>query len=76
MTKGLYPEIAKDFDTTGSKVERAIRHALDVAWNKGKAQQFNELLGVTAFSENERPTNSEFIALVADRLMLQEAIIS
>ncbi len=76
MTKGLYPEIAKDFDTTGSKVERAIRHALDVAWNKGKSQQFNELLGVTAFSENERPTNSEFIALVADRLMLQEAIIS
>lgn len=75
MTKKLYPEIAKDFDTTGSKVERAIRHALDVAWNKGKSQQFNELLGVSAFTENDRPTNSEFIALVADRLMLQDAIV-
>lgn len=75
MTKALYPEIAKDFDTTGSKVERAIRHALDVAWNKDKSRHFNELLGVTAFSENERPTNSEFIALVADRLMLQDSIV-
>lgn len=76
ITKELYPLVAEEYVTTPSKVERAIRHALEVAWNKGKAQRFNELLGVQAFNDNERPTNSEFIALVADRLMLREASAS
>lgn len=74
ITKELYPLIAEEFSTTPSKVERAIRHALEVAWNKGKAQHFNDLLGVDAFTDDERPTNSEFIALVADRLMLRKAL--
>lgn len=70
VTKRLYPMIGERFNTSASKVERAIRHAIEVAWNKGKIESFNALFGVHAYSENERPTNSEFIALIADRLIL------
>ena len=75
VTKELYPRIGKKYDTTASKVERAIRHAIEVAWNRGKTSVFNEMLGVEAFTANEKPTNSEFMALIADRLMLQNYIL-
>ena len=75
VTKELYPRIGKKYDTTASKVERAIRHAIEVSWNRGKTSVFNEMLGVEAFTANEKPTNSEFMALIADRLMLQNYIL-
>lgn len=75
VTKELYPRIGKKYDTTPSKVERAIRHAIEVAWNRGRTSVFNDMLGVEAFTANEKPTNSEFMALIADRLMLQNYIL-
>ncbi len=72
ITKKLYPTIGEKFGTSASKVERAIRHAIEVAWNKGRIESFNALFGVKIYSENEKPTNSEFIALIADRLLLDE----
>ena len=75
VTKELYPRIGKKYDTTASKVERAIRHAIEVAWNRGKTSVFNDMLGVEAFTANEKTTNSEFMALIADRLMLQNYIL-
>lgn len=68
ITKELYPEIAKKFNTTASKVERAVRHAIDVAWNRGKIKNMNEIFGIEIFSPNEKPTNGEFVALMADRI--------
>lgn len=70
ITKKLYPAIGEKFNTSASKVERAIRHAIEVAWNRGRIESFNALFGVRAYGENEKPTNSEFIALIADRLLL------
>lgn len=70
ITKKLYPMIAERFNTDASKVERAIRHAIEVAWNKGKFEVFNSLFGVNAYTQYDKPTNSEFIALIADRLLL------
>jgi len=70
VTKRLYPMIGEKYNTSASKVERAIRHAIEVAWNRGKIEAFNALFGVNAYSESDRPTNSEFIALIADRLLL------
>lgn len=70
VTKRLYPSIGKKFSTSSSKVERAIRHAIEVAWNKGRIESINALFGVRAYTQNEKPTNSEFIALIADRLLL------
>ena len=70
ITKKLYPSIATKFDTTASKVERAIRHAIEVAWNRGKIENINSLFGVTVYSSNEKPTNGEFIALVADKMLM------
>ena len=70
ITKKLYPAIGEKFGTSSSKVERAIRHAIEVAWNRGRVESFNALFGVKIYGENEKPTNSEFIALVADRLLL------
>lgn len=70
VTKRLYPSIGKKFSTSASKVERAIRHAIEVAWNKGRIESINALFGVRAYTQNEKPTNSEFIALIADRLLL------
>lgn len=71
ITKKLYPSIAQKFDTSSSKVERAIRHAIEVAWNRGKIENINSLFGVRVYSDNEKPTNGEFIALVADKMLLE-----
>ena len=70
ITKKLYPSIAEKFDTSASKVERAIRHAIEVAWNRGKIENINSVFGLTIYSNNEKPTNGEFIALVADKMLL------
>ena len=72
VTKRLYPEIARKYDTTPSKVERAIRHAIEVAWNRGRIEAINSVFGVKVYIGAERPTNSEFIALVADKLVFEE----
>ena len=72
ITKCLYPEIAKRFGTTSSKVERAIRHAIEVAWNRGKIENINNLFGTKIYTANEKPTNGEFIALIADKMLLDE----
>lgn len=71
ITKQLYPTIAKEFSTTPSRVERAIRHAIEVAWSRGQVETLSELFGYTINSNKGKPTNSEFIALIADRLRLQ-----
>jgi two-component system response regulator (stage 0 sporulation protein A) len=71
ITKKLYPEVAGKFNTTPSKVERAIRHAIEVAWNRGKIENINSLFGVRVYGHNEKPTNGEFIALVADKMLLE-----
>ena len=73
ITKRLYPEVAGRFDTSASKVERAIRHAIEVAWNKGKIENINQIFGVKVYSGNEKPTNGEFIALVADKMLIESA---
>lgn len=72
ITKCLYLEIAKRFGTTSSKVERAIRHAIEVAWNRGKIENINNLFGTKIYTANEKPTNGEFIALIADKMLLDE----
>lgn len=71
ITKQLYPSIAKQYQTTPSRVERAIRHAIEVAWNRGKPEVMNELFGYTISSGKGKPTNSEFIAMIADKIRLQ-----
>ncbi len=73
ITKKLYPKIGEKFDTTPSKVERAIRHAIEVAWNRGRIESINSILGVRAYVGAEKPTNGEFIALVADKMLLEKA---
>ncbi len=71
ITKILYPSIAKRFQTTPSRVERAIRHAIEVAWNRGKMETLDQLFGYTINTGKGKPTNSEFIALIADKIRLQ-----
>lgn len=71
ITKQLYPEIAKSYNTTASRVERAIRHSIEVAWSRGKPEIMNEIFGYTIHTGKGKPTNSEFIAMVADRIRLQ-----
>ena len=71
ITKILYPSIAKKFQTTASRVERAIRHAIEVAWNRGRMDTIDELFGYTINAEKGKPTNSEFIALIADKIRLE-----
>ena len=71
ITKELYPEIAKAYKTTSSRVERAIRHSIEVAWTRGKPQTMNEVFGYTINTGKGKPTNSEFIAMVADRIRLK-----
>ena len=73
VTKILYPEIAKKFGTTPSRVERAIRHAIEVAWNRGKIENINSVFGIKVYSTNDKPTNGEFIALVADKMLVEGA---
>jgi len=67
ITKELYPGIAKRYGTSSSKVERAMRHAIEVAWNRGRLDVTNQLLGVTLFNERDKPTNGEFISLIAEK---------
>lgn len=71
ITKLLYPAIAKKFQTTSSRVERAIRHAIEVAWSRGRMETLDALFGYTVNHGKGKPTNSEFIALIADRIRLQ-----
>ena len=71
ITKILYPTIAKKFQTTPSRVERAIRHAIEVAWSRGRMETLDEMFGYTINTGKGKPTNSEFIALIADRIRLQ-----
>lgn len=71
ITKQLYPGIAQRYQTSASKVERAIRHAIEVAWNRGKIENINNVFGIKIYAPNEKPTNGEFIALVADKLLLE-----
>ena len=71
VTKILYPTIAKTHKTTPSRMERAIRHAIEVAWNRGRIDAINAIFGVRVYIGTEKPTNSEFIALVADKLILE-----
>ena len=70
ITKVLYPTIAKKYDTTFSRVERAIRHAIEVAWSRGKMDTIDELFGYTINHGKGKPTNSEFIALITDKIRL------
>ena len=71
ITKILYPTIAKKYQTTSSRVERAIRHAIEVAWNRGNTDTLNGLFGYTISNGKGTPTNSEFIALIADKIRLE-----
>ncbi len=71
ITKRLYPTIAKNHKTTSSRVERAIRHAIEVAWSRGKMDTIEELFGYTVSSRKGKPTNSEFVALIADKIRLE-----
>ena len=71
VTKQLYPKIAEKFNTTASKVERAIRHSIEVAWNRQRVDAINAVFGVRVYIGTDKPTNSEFIALVADKLILE-----
>ena len=70
ITKQLYPDLAKKYKTTPSRVERAIRHAIEVAWNRGQIETVDSIFGYTVNSNKGKPTNSEFIAMVADKLRL------
>lgn len=74
VTRELYPSIAKKFSTSASKVERAIRHAIEVAWNRGRIDAINAIFGARIYLGTEKPTNSEFIALVADKLILENMV--
>lgn len=72
VTKVLYPEVAKRFSTTPSRVERAIRHAIEVAWDRGDLETLQKFFGYTVSNTKGKPTNSEFISMIADRLVLQK----
>jgi len=71
ITKELYPMIAEKFNTTPSRVERAIRHAIEVAWNRGRIETINKIFGYTIHDEKGKPTNGEFIAMIADRMRIK-----
>ena len=72
VTKRLYPEIAKKNGTTASRVERAIRHAIEVAWDRGDVDTLNSYFGYTIHNLRGKPTNSEFIAMIADKMRLDK----
>lgn len=76
ITKQLYPSIAKEYKTTSSRVERAIRHAIEVAWSRGKSDTMHDLFGYTLNAGKIKPTNSEFIALIADKIRLETKVKS
>ena len=72
ITKELYPGIARRFDTSASKVERAMRHAIEVAWTRGRLETVNQMYGYKVFKREDRPTNGEFIALVSDKISVKK----
>ncbi|WP_285947082.1 sporulation initiation factor Spo0A C-terminal domain-containing protein [Thomasclavelia cocleata] len=74
ITKRLYPEIACQYSTTASRVEKAIRHAIGIAWNQDGGIEINKIIRTTSNKKKSKPTNSEFIALVADNLRIQERL--
>lgn len=74
ITKVLYPDIAKKYNTTSSRVERAIRHAIEVAWSRGNVDSISKMFGYTINMSKAKPTNSEFIAMVADKLRLEHQV--
>ena len=71
ITKRLYPTIAEKFETSSSKVERGMRHAIEVAWNRGKIENINSLFGLQIYGANDKPTNGELIALIADKMIME-----
>lgn len=75
VTKLLYPDLAKRYQTTDTKVERAIRNAIEVSWDRGNGDLFEELFGYSNSPEYTRPTNSEYIAVVADYIRLENGLI-
>ncbi len=75
VTKVLYPQIAEQFCTTPSRVERAIRHAIEVAWSRGNTEAIGKVFGYTVSMSKAKPTNSEFIAMVADKLRIEAKIV-
>ncbi len=74
ITKTLYPSIAEKYGTTPSRVERAIRHAIELAWSRGSVQNISELFGYTVSINKAKPTNSEFIAMIADKLRIEHTV--
>lgn len=74
ITKVLYPEIARKYGTTASRVERAIRHAIEVAWNRGNIDAIDDIFGYTISASKAKPTNSEFIAMISDKLRLEHRL--
>ena len=72
ITKELYPGIARKFDTSASKVERAMRHAIEVAWNRGRLEAVNQMYGHRVFAREDKPTNGEFIAMISDKLAVRK----
>ena len=71
ITKALYPQIARNHNTTATRVERSMRHAIEVAWNRGNVDTLDHIFGYTISASKAKPTNSEFIAMIADKLRLQ-----
>lgn len=76
ITKELYPTIAKKYETTGSKVERAIRHAIDVSWSRGNIEKINKAFNVQVFNRKDKPTNGEFVSAIADKLLIKMLVES
>ena len=76
VTKRLYPTVAKKYETTPSRVERAIRHAIEVAWDRGDVDVLNSYFGYTIHNERGKPTNSEFVAMIADKIRLEHKYAS
>ena len=74
ITKELYPGIARHFGTSASKVERAIRHAIEVAWNRGRIETLNTAFGCKVCTPEDKPTNGEFIAMIADKLSMERSV--
>ena len=74
ITKELYPKIADEFNTTVSRVERSIRHAIEISWNRGNWDYMQEIFGYSVDIDRSKPTNSEFITTVADKLRLEYVI--
>ena len=75
ITKRLYPDLAKIYHTTSTRVERAIRHSIEVAWNRGDSKFLDSYFGYTISPDKGKPTNSQFIAVIADRIRLQVKLI-